>query len=254
MDGALSRRAGRAPAPPLVLLLSFLLLAGLLLPSSASADSWSDPETRTYLSENRQLRLTVIPSLGKRGPAAGQTVDPRAQRDRAVGVLERKTGRDWQGVWTRPLSNIVAPTKALVTNNGQRIVTFDNWYNTGIGKDVVAIYGPDGRPIRAYGLADLMPQSYVDALPHSVSSIQWYGEHILSPDERKVIVRIVDVTTDYPNIRYHDLPIDLATGKAEPFQGPERGLASPVTIGIAVLAALASILALSRFRRRHADA
>ena len=69
----------------------------------------------------------------------------------------------------------VAPVSALISDDGRRVVTFDNWYSLGFGKNVVVIYGATGEPVRSLELLDMMPAYFLDGLPRSVSSMQWHG-------------------------------------------------------------------------------
>lgn len=197
----------------------------------AFADSWI-PATRTsYLSPDKAMRLTVVPRdlenqlayftdkvHGKK--PAGQR---RGGEPRALGILERRSGQTWTKVWEMPLVNEVAPVHALVANGGGHIVTFDNWHSVGFGDNVVVIYRSDGSVVRSMKLADILPDDYVRALPTSVSSMWWGGEHELSRDGRQVVLKVV-VPSSRGSIGaprgYVDVRIDLATGAVEKLAGP----------------------------------
>jgi hypothetical protein len=201
--------------------------------SPAIADSWI-PATRTsYLSPDKAMRLTVVPrDLENQLAYFTDKVDgkePAGQRrggePRALGILERRSGQTWTKVWEVPLVNEVAPVRALVANGGGHIVTFDNWHSVGFGDNVVVIYRGDGSLVRAMKLTDILPEDYVRALPTSVSSMWWGGEHELSRDGRKVVLKVV-VPSGRGSIGsprgYVDVRIDLATGAVEQRWQPLR--------------------------------
>jgi hypothetical protein len=135
-------------------------------PSPACADSWAPPEEWSELSACGDYRFTATPAPH----GSDEPIDPDA---RFFGVLERRIGEDeWKVVWRRPLVNDIAPIIAVVADSGH-VVTFDNWYSTGHGENVVVAYDPDGKIVRSMELTDLVPEIYKDTLSHSVSSIIW---------------------------------------------------------------------------------
>jgi len=173
-----------------------LWLSATAAPSCA--DSWAMPETTIYRSADGRARMVVIPrdldsqldyfedmERGKAQPGqrlAGEQV--------ARARVERWQGGRWQGVWDRPIPNGVAAVEAIVRGDGRYAATFDDWHGTGYGSNVIVLYGPDGRIVRKMALADFLPYFYVQALPHSVSSIQWRGEPRFSADGTRVVLPI----------------------------------------------------------------
>lgn len=122
-------------------------------------------------------------------------------------------------MWNGPLLNDVSPGSALVSPTGQ-VVTFDNWHSAGFGVDVVVIYDARGNTVRSMSLGDFLPEDYVYALPRSVSSLEWSGEHRLSADGKRVIVQVVvpdeKLEEDEDLAHYLELKFDLATGQRLP--------------------------------------
>jgi hypothetical protein len=90
------------------------------------------------------------------------------------------------------LLNPVAPAEFFVTDRGF-LITLDNWHNIGYGK-VVALYTPEGEPIRAYELSDLFTSGEIEGFDHSVSSIQWrkFSGTYIRPGGRTLNVPITD--------------------------------------------------------------
>lgn len=198
----------------------------------AAADSWAPPETRTYMSPSKTVRLTVIPR--ELSSALGYFEDkmdarePAGQRKggnaNARGILERRdpTGQ-WTPLWDKPLVNDVGPVEALVADSSDYVVTFDNWHSLGHGENVVVVYGPSGRLVRSLTLTDIVPQTYVRALPHSVSSISWRGEPRIA--EQQLILPITVPATASPDNPLGDsetfveATIDLASGQLHAHAG-----------------------------------
>lgn len=169
-----------------------LLAVGLPL----RADSWSPPTTETASSASGAWRFTVEPSPIEsalryfREEVRAAQEGREVERPAPLGLLERRTpSGHWVQVWAGPLVNAVAPANFLVAGDGH-VVTFDNWHSVGYGKDVVVIYDPDGRLVREMALTDFVPQDYIDALPHSVSSLSWRKKAGFSPDDRQLLLEM----------------------------------------------------------------
>ena len=179
------------------------LIAGLISAvcavATTTADTWMPPGETSYDSRGREFRLRVFPRVissvgdyfrqsdqgaGKRGQKAGE-------RDTCVGQLEKvRDDGSYVAVWRRDLLNDVSPVRALVTADGRYVVTFDNWHSMGYGKDVVVIYGPEGRLVTSLGLAGFLSKEQIARLPRSISSIQWGGAHHFDQAERHVVLLV----------------------------------------------------------------
>jgi hypothetical protein len=211
----------------LSLIAAFAACLALLGSLTAAADSWVLPSPEAYFSRDRSIRLTVTPrelesqlayfeEKVEEAERGGQ--GPSNRQAGARGVLERRDeGGRWVVVWDKPLVNEVAPVSALVAKDGRYVVTFDDWHFVGTGRNVVAIYGADGSPIRSLSLSDLLPPYYIHALPRSVSSIDWSGEHRIDEARGALILRIVVPREDELPLRsYIDLAVDLSSGRVLP--------------------------------------
>jgi hypothetical protein len=165
----------------------------------AYADTWSLPKPKTYVSRHGAYRLTVFPRdlVGARSyfedkaaekPRAGQRT---AGQSRCEATLEKLEGSRYVQLWRKPLVNEVSPVGALVSDADGSFVTFDNWHSVGWGEDAIVIYAGSGEARRKLALTALMSQEDFEALPRSVSSIWWGGEHTLDSDEHTVNLRIV---------------------------------------------------------------
>lgn len=199
--------------------LTILALIGLLFfeVSSAYGDSWAPAETQVFYSRAGDVRLTVIPhDIGSPLEYFG---DSRAHDGRARGLLERRnTSGDWHAVWNRSLLNDVAPVSALVGAGGRYVVTFDDWHFIGTREHVVVVYDQSGLPLWSLSLTDILPDFYVRALPRSVSSIDWGGEHRLSSNLESLVLQI---TVPEGANHYVELRLDLANGRITPQDNEE---------------------------------
>jgi hypothetical protein len=191
------------------LYLSLLALALLAIaPPPALAESWAPPETKIYMSQRKRARVTVTPGVIEGPPAlsnaaAANGSAPAAQERSprpATARLERRIGKHWDIVWERPLREPIAPSEVMVRDDGAYIVTFDNWYGAGYGPGIVAIYGKDGELVRGLALTDILPQDYIEILPHSFSSLFWRGAPRFSADGQAVIIPLTAPDEDLVNI------------------------------------------------------
>lgn len=186
-----------------------LLAVMLLLLACSSgrvvADTWPLPETAVYASADARFRFIVVPGgfgAGASGPS---------------GTLERQTNDgQWRTVWRISLVNRDAPVEALVADQGEFVVTFDNWHSRGIGDDVVVIYDVRGKVIASLGLGDMLPASIIEALPRSSSSIWWGGEHRFDANGKDLMLAVAvpgSTRLSRPD-RYFHVRVTLASGKA----------------------------------------
>lgn len=200
----------------------------------ARADSWAPPEVATYVSANGQYRLTVIPrEIGSQlayfeAKARGETLPEPAG---PLGRFERKEGVEWVSVWSRGLVNEVAPVDAIVGDDGQRVITFDNWHSTGYGDDVVVIYGEKGALVRSLRLDQIVPPYFIDALPTSVSSIHWR-----SGEPRFVYgaleIGVAEPSEDFGEDKSFPVRIAMEDGAVEPMAAEMLARLSPLVCAL----------------------
>lgn len=204
------------------ILLAALVLVASWVPAQSDADTWIPPTRKAYESPHKTARFTVEPrSVDSQlayfeARAGGQELPGDPPR----GTLERRQSGRWIEVWRAPLVNDTAPVSALVSDDGAYVATFDNWHSMGFGPDVVVIYRSDGSLIRKMSLQDILPEDYVRALPRSVSSLWWSGEHRLKGDQLLLSVVIPSNESLAAEHDYVQVTIDLATGKVLPPSGP----------------------------------
>lgn len=149
----------------------------------------------------------------------------------AVAQLEIRAGRTWRFVWKRRLANDVAPVSAIVRDDGKFVATFDDWHRVGYGASTLVIYGPQGDRVRALSLSDIVPETYIKALPHSVSSIGWHGDPRFSADGKQVLIPVAIPGSD----KTFEMAVDLFSGRVKPIN--RVAWSSALAAGRSVLAA-----------------
>jgi hypothetical protein len=167
----------------------------------APADDWAGPQVREVFSASRDhfVRVTPGKSLGDTVGFAGAAKGAYASAE----FYRRQADRSYRLIATAPLLNPVAPVEFFVSNEGQ-LVTVDNWHNRGYGK-VLALYDVQGKPVKAYALADLFSKDEIDTHQHSMSSIAWHnGPVYINQDQRTLYLMIASG---------RDLVLGLETGR-----------------------------------------
>jgi len=175
-----------------------LLAAAAAWAGAAFADSWVAPHEQDYYSSARAYYLHVVPGDGV---------------SRARGTLFG-VACDAPVIWSRELENENAPVTVLVADDGRYVVTCDEWGRVGWGPNVVVIYGPGGELIKKFALEDLLTPEEVAAVPATVSSRWWGGEHYLDEAAGEVVLRVATGAGDAggkPTFR--ERRIKLATGE-----------------------------------------
>lgn len=180
------------------------------------ADTWLLPTTAKYCSENKKYCLKVEPKkLESQLSYFQDKVDEKenagADKDAKENYCKGTFSAKGKKLWKIQLDNEVSPVSALVSNNGDYVITFDNWHGVGVGDNVVAIYdGINGKLIKKFSLTDFLTESDVDSLPASTSSIHWHGTHQLDYEKEQLILKVVKPSNKE---EFFDVHIDLTDGK-----------------------------------------
>jgi len=157
------------------------------------ADDRPGPQIREVFSKGRDHFVRVIPGESW-GDAIGFAGSPKGKYAKAL--FYHRQGDGFYGLGaTVPLQNPVAPVEFFVSDQGY-LITLDNWHNMGYGK-VLALYGPNGAPIKSYELKDLFSEEEIEHFEHSVSSIWWHkGPAYVDEDQKAVFISLDDKGTD----------------------------------------------------------
>ena len=159
------------------------------------ADSWMNPESKNYTSENGEYILTVYPTQIPKKYYSWLNAKPKKKSKFSVSdtiiiycnaILKKIEDNDTIEVWNKKLINKVAPVDVIVANDGESIITFDNWHNLGYGVDVMTCYDKHGNLTRRFSLEDISPFPIND-YKFSISSIWWRcGVKYISNNEVKI--------------------------------------------------------------------
>lgn len=153
------------------------LILGLCLITTrmAHADSWLPPSEFETASENHHFLARVIP--------ATETAKPLLM---VLAVTPSSTNE----LWRTRLSNTVSPCEVWISDDGESVVTADNYARVGYGDDVIAIYNRQGQ-LAKYSLEQIAPpqkpksdvhsfpdDGYGDKIIHTTSSRRWSANSI----------------------------------------------------------------------------
>ena len=181
----------------------------------AFADSFAPPSIQEARSASGEVVATIIPAMLSCAPGE----DDCTPAARAVVEFDR-------GGWRGPsrtvlLRNTEAPGQALVTDDGTRLLTINDYASAGHGDNVLVLYGEQGEVIAHYGLADFLPQDYINGLPRTVSTLRWWSDPVRIDDaKRRAIVSLLAVNGEgdwQRSLRDGgiEIALDLDTGAIE---------------------------------------
>jgi hypothetical protein len=146
----------------------------------AQAQEWTGPPVSEVFSKDRSRFVRIVPA------AAATEAGPYATAE----FYRRDEDRSYRLVVQTALVKAVAPVDFVVSDTGY-LAVLDNWHSMGQGV-VIAFYDPQGKPIRAYEVADLFAPHEVAALPRRVSSsLRWrQGATYVRPDQATLQVSV----------------------------------------------------------------
>jgi hypothetical protein len=158
-----------------------LVVCGVL--GQARAQEWTGPPVSEVFSKDRSRFVRIVPA------AAAAEAGPGAAHATAE-FYRRAEDRSYRLVVQTTLAKAVAPVDFVVSDAGY-LAVLDNWHGMGQGV-VIAFYDPQGKPIRAYEVADLFAPHEVAALPRRVSSsLRWrQGATYVRPDQATLQVSV----------------------------------------------------------------
>lgn len=181
--------------------LKYIICVILIGCINLAADTWAPPEPQKYYSPDSGYCFEIIP---------GDSMHA------CKGILSRVLDEgDYQPVWTAQLVNEISPVTAVVSDEGNYVATFDNWYRIGWGDDVVVIYGMDGESVAKFGLKDILSADELEKIPRTVASRWWGGEHFIDESKNRLILKVVS-NGEMPyseKAQFLEKYIDLKTGR-----------------------------------------
>jgi len=178
-----------------------VIYLSLIICVHLGADTWAPPEPQRYCSSNKNYCLKIIPG------------DSMHQCQGILSAVGEEG--EYHEVWSTLLANGISPVSVLISDQGDYVTTFDNWYRIGWGDDVVVIYGANGALIKKYGLEDILSEDEIEKIPRTVASRWWGGEHVIDEEKKILILKVVS-NGEMPyseNAQFSEIPIDLKTGE-----------------------------------------
>ena len=203
----------------------FTLNILFVTPAVTWADSWALPKERTVCSANNKYCLKVIPKKltsqldyfeDKVDEKENAGADNKIKNNKCRGIFYvRNANGKLQKRWEIDLVNEVSPVDILVSNEGEHVITFDNWHSVGYGDDVVAIYSAsNGKLIKNFGLSAFLTEQDISSLPRSISSIWWGGKHFLDPENQQLVLQVTKGKMTFDkDVEYFQVRVDLTDGK-----------------------------------------
>ncbi len=192
--------------------------------TSTKADRWIPPYKTKYCSQNKKYCLEVTP---KQLESQLKYFEDKVNNKSDAGAVKGRENYAKGTFYVRGndggyaskssfrLVNEVGPVCAVVSDNGDYVVTFDNWHRAGYGDDVVVIYRADGSLIKKFGLENLLTEGDIGVLVRTTSSIWWGGKHEIDEDAGLLVLKIVATrkSSGDEGSQIRELKIDLATGR-----------------------------------------
>ena len=197
-----------------------ILLAAVLVasPTIGRADSFMPPTLTETRSPSDRAAVTVIPARLSCGS------DESGCEPAARAVIDLVNGQYRMASTTVRLLNAEAPGLALVTDDGERLLTINDYGGAGFGPNVLVVYRRDGSVVRRMHIYDILPEAYVAGLPRTASTIRWWGDApSIEPDSHMATIPINLVVPDGQEFRgRRSLPLrlNLDTGELEEPAGP----------------------------------
>ena len=191
------------------LLFNIIFLFLVFIPYCSKADVWDSPKVKEYYSKNKKYKFVVFPKIvpdkyykwkyyketrelrRSKQKKKVKFLNSITENDTIItpchGQLYYISGNDTILIWDRRLLNEESPVYAIVSNDGSSVVTFDNWYSTGYGGNVMVVYNEKGDALRSYKLEEISPYPLNDYLI-SISSIHWLSDAYFIDNTRLEIV------------------------------------------------------------------
>jgi len=234
---------------------ALVLLCGL---GALAVGAASPPLREEYFSQDKRFRLELISNLAvfekteqKPTPEGGMVeISYRAKQSEQLVTTREKDAQgqltalrldlrlfDAQGAalsfhdtqegpiapprWTTVVGYL--PQEVLISESGKYVATFDRWRDMGRSRDVVVLFGPDGRVLWRLALKDILSEEEISRLEVGEGGLQWAyrnssGAHRFQEADGLLVLRVM---------KNHWLPmvfksevverrISLETGKVVP--------------------------------------
>jgi TonB family protein len=111
------------------------------------------------------------------------------------------------------LLNPIAPVMTLLSDDGSRVVTIDDWGADGSGDHVIVIYDSLGTIIRKFTLEDIAPKNEIQNMRMMDNKRIWHGDYSIV-NNTLIIQTITNGEVPFlPGVEYRRVIIGLDDGK-----------------------------------------
>ncbi|NQU31729.1 MAG: hypothetical protein HQ521_00705 [Bacteroidetes bacterium] len=179
----------------------FIIFIFSFISQSTYGDEYIKAYTKQYKSQNGIYTLTVYPTYTPKNfdrEMNKRNKNPEKHKNRLIkdtiipchAILTRTINYEQEIIWEKDLVNKTAPEEAIVTNDGEYVLTFDDWFYIGKGENVIVVYDKKGDKLQNYRLNEFCPFPIND-LTETVSSIPWYfgiETYSISPNVIEILV------------------------------------------------------------------
>jgi hypothetical protein len=208
-----------------------VLLCGLGALAAGALSLAMPPLREEYFSQDRRFRLELLSNLSvfekteQKAGAEGGTVEItyRAKQDQQLVITQEKDAQgqltalrldlrlfDAQGAalsfydtqegpiapprWTTVVGYL--PQEVLISESGQYVATFDRWHDMGRSRDVVVLFGPDGRVRWRLALKDFLSEEEISRLREDEHGLPWAyrnssGAHRFQEADGLLVLRVM---------------------------------------------------------------
>jgi hypothetical protein len=181
----------------LLLLVSVLVAAGHLL-----GDSYEPPRSRTYSSPSGTAIVRVEP--------AGMGDPQVPARCRALVYLFNEKTSEYEKKFEELLPNRIAPGDVMIPDHGRCVITFGEWHGGRGDRNTIVIHDLQAETAKHLELADFLPQSQIDTLPRSTSSVEWRGDVWFDPTQCRIHISAA-INPFYPAFKHPSFILHLET-------------------------------------------
>jgi len=156
-----------------------LLIAGTALAVAVPVrgDSWMPP--RQYESFSESSNFVAV-------------VQPGSKTNQSTATVYQIKAGDRTQMWKVALVNAVAPSTVFLSDDGEHIVTLNNWGSGGYGSDVVALYNSKGH-LAKYSLEQFAPppqnrtNGIIERIKEKIDELRYGVSLSTTPDYRDLL-------------------------------------------------------------------
>jgi TonB family protein len=161
-----------------------ILLMTVIIGLLAAQDLSSMEVSKTY-SPNKKYYLEIIP----KGCNNNDSI--------CCGKFYALDNRyNYQLKWTHNLLNAIAPSRVILSDSGEYVVTLNEWTADTNGDHILVIYGPGGELIKNLSLDDIIKSDKIKEMLSS-NKRKWWVDKLYSINDKDVLeIQSVDKSVD----------------------------------------------------------